>query len=265
MGIGTGTAALIGGAIAGGGSVAGAALSSHAAGKAADTQSQAELQAAQLNKQAQDEALAEQQREFNIGQSNLKPYLDTGTAALGQLADFTKTPFTAPDINETNDPGLAFRLAEGQKALQKSQAAGGSALTGGAAKQLQRYSQDYASNEYQNVYNRAKDQYLTNYNSLAGLAGTGQQAANTLTANGQNNANAIANILQTGAAQQGQSLSDAATARASGYVGSANAINQGISGATSGLTNALLLSKILGVGGGFSGNYGSGTPIPLFG
>lgn len=243
------TGAIIAG-VGAAGSIGGAAIASHGAGKAADAQVDAANYAAQLQKEAQDKALAEQQREFDIGQQNLAPWLETGKTALNQLSDFTKTPFTAPDINESNDPGLEFRRSEGQKALQRSQAAGGNALTGGAAKELQRYSQDYASNEYNALYNRALSTYQTNYNSLAGLAGTGQQAANTLTANGQNNANAIANILQTGANAQGQSAQDAAAARGSGYAAGANAWGGALNGATSNLTNALLLSKLLGKAGG---------------
>src|SRR4029453_14092195 len=51
-------------------------------------------------------------------------------------------------------PGFQFRLGEGLKALEKSAAARGTLLTGGTLKGLQRYAQDFASNEYQNRYNQ---------------------------------------------------------------------------------------------------------------
>ena len=72
--------------------------------------------------------------------------------------------FQAPTAaDETNDPGYNERLAQGQQALQQSAAAQGTLLTTGTQKALERYGQDYASNEYQNVYNRALGQYQQDY------------------------------------------------------------------------------------------------------
>ena len=54
-----------------------------------------------------------------------QPYLDAGKTALGQMQDpsFNKS-FTMADF--TADPGYAFRMAEGQKAIERSAAARGS-------------------------------------------------------------------------------------------------------------------------------------------
>lgn len=64
------------------------------------------------------------------------------------------------------DPGYQFRLDEGLKALQRSAASRGTLLTGGTQKALERYGQNYAAGEFQNVFSR----------NLA-LAGLGERAA----------------------------------------------------------------------------------------
>lgn len=52
------------------------------------------------------------------------------------------------------DPGYAFRLAEGEKALERRQAAGGSYLSGASLKAATQYGQEFASNEFNNIFNR---------------------------------------------------------------------------------------------------------------
>lgn len=166
------------------------------------------------------------------------------------------TPFAAPtDVTEQNDPGYKFRLQQGQQALERSAAAGGNLFTGGTAKDLASFGQDYASNEYNNVYNRSLGQYQQAYNifqnnqtgqfnRLAALAGLGQTATSQLTSAGANAGAQVGNTLQTGAAQQSQQLNNAAAARGSGYVGSANAVTNAIGGATSAATLPLYLSLL---------------------
>ena len=122
------------------------------------------------------------------------------------------------------DPGYQFRMDEGNKALQGSAAARGGLLSGAAAKAMQKYSQDYAANEYQNAYGRFTGDQANIYNRLAGISGTGQsQIQNTAQFQQQGLSNA-AGYLQ-GAAQAGAAgTMGAANARASGYEGAANAM-----------------------------------------
>ena len=103
-------------------------------------------------------------------------------------------------------PDYQFRYDEGLRAMDRSAAARGRLLGGGYGRELQRYGQGLASTEFNDYQNR-----------LASLAGVGQTATNTTAALGQNSANNQAAILQQGGA-----------ARASGYVGQANAVNEGI-------------------------------------
>lgn len=106
-------------------------------------------------------------------------------------------PFTQADYQQ--DPGYDFRLAEGQKALERSGSAKGMTLSGPGVKALTRYGQDFGSNEFQNAYQRfagersygtgeyqrAFDRFSndrnTRFSQLAAVAGIGQ------TANGQSN------------------------------------------------------------------------------
>jgi len=196
---------------------------------AGHAQAGAAKSAAQLSYQAQQNALAEQQREFNINQGNLAPWIQAGQGALGQLQNLA--PFQAPtNVTEANDPGYQFRLQQGMQALQNSAAARGGLLSGNTGQALVNYGQNYASNEYQNVYNRALTGYQTNYGRLAQLAGFGQSAVGTAGQLGQAAAQNIGNLYLGGAAQQGGALMAAGGATASGYAGLANAISGGLSG-----------------------------------
>lgn len=213
--------AIIGGIAAAGGSVAGSLISKSGANKAATTQANAETQAAQLQKQAADESLAFQKQQYSDQTKRMQPWLDTGNAALGKINALQ--PFQAPTtVDEQNDPGYQFRLAEGQKALEHSAAARGNVLGGAAMKAATRYGQDYSSNEYGNVYARRMGEYQQNYNQLAGQAGIGQTAGQGLGTLGANLGSNVGNTLMNSATNQGGYLGNAAAARASGYVNSGN-------------------------------------------
>ena len=107
------------------------------------------------------------------------------------------------------DPGFRFRQEQGNEALRALNAARGGGLSGRTLQDAMEFNSGLASQEYGNFFNR-----------LAGQQGIGLQAAG-LTANAggaavQNVGNALANI---------------GDARASGAIGGANAINQGIGNA----------------------------------
>jgi hypothetical protein len=192
----------------------------------------------------------------------------------GSLLQGWNQQFQAPTgATEQNDPGYQFRLNQGEQALQNSAAARGGLLSGNTGEALQQYGQDYASNEYGNVYNRSLGQYqqaynqfqnnqANQYNRLASLAGIGQTAAGQLGQAGQSAANNISNTLLTSGQQIGQNINNAGAANASGYVGQANAITSGIGNTTNQLGQLLSLQSMLGGGGPTSGTFlvGSGNP-----
>lgn len=149
---------------------------------------------------------------------------------LGGFGSLSKS-FGASDFQ--TDPGYQFRMDEANKALQRSQAAKGGLLSGAAAKELTRYNQGAASDEYMNAYNRFNTNQSNLYNKLAGLSGTGQQAANTLGTLGQNTATNVGNNMMA-----------AGNAQAAGQVGAANAWSTGLGNASSGIQSALLYNKL---------------------
>ena len=97
-----------------------------------------------------------------------------GGMSLGSLGGAFLQPYTgqAPQfqpptgLDYMNDPGYQARLKMGTDALQNSAFARGKGLTGGALKDLTQYAQDYASNEYGNVFNRAQQTYGANLNQF---------------------------------------------------------------------------------------------------
>src|SRR6185503_20006566 len=163
-------------------------------------------------------------------------------------------------------PGYQARLKLGTDAIQRSAAARGGVVTGGTAKALDTYGQDYASNEYGNVYNRALNDFTTNfnayntnqtnqYNKLAALSGVGQQTATQLANQGQSASNNVTNNLLTTGQQLGQDYQNAGAATASGYVGGANAYGSALNGIGSNVTNLALLNNLRTPSGGSLNPY----------
>ena len=66
-------------------------------------------------------------------------------------------------------PGYQGRLATGQQALERSAAQKGSLLSGGFQKALNRYAQDFASNEYGNLFGQMLNRYGANVGSQSEL------------------------------------------------------------------------------------------------
>jgi hypothetical protein len=144
--------------------------------------------------QARDYQRADASGVLDRQRSLMDPYAAQGPAALSALQgnafdEWQGGDFKAPDV--TQDPGYQFRLAEGQKALERMQSARGILGGGAALKGLTRYAQDYASNEYGKAYDRAKSEYDTRYNQfqdrstqrwnrLSDLLGVGMGAARNI-------------------------------------------------------------------------------------
>lgn len=161
-----------------------------------------------------------------------QPQAQGSTFSPGGFGDFNRS-FSMADFQA--DPGYAFRMAEGQKALERSASARGSLFSGGQLKALTRYGQDMGSQEYGNAYNRWNNDQTTRFNRLATLAGIGQTATSQLGQAGQNFANNQSNLLgQLGNAQ------------AAGTVGAANAWNQGIGNAFNAWTQWSMLNDMKG-------------------
>lgn len=80
-------------------------------------------------------------------------YNDPGNFVYGEYRSLPA--FKAPTAEDLlADPSYEARLKAGQRALMASKAAQGIAKTGGTAKALMKYGQEFASNEYDKVYAR---------------------------------------------------------------------------------------------------------------
>ncbi len=150
--------------------------------------------------------------------------LDSQIAELeGQIASAMQAGGGSPDYSAFyKSPGYDFRLQEGINAIDKSAAARGSLMSGGITRELTRYGQGVASNEFNSYANR-----------LASMAGIGQSATN---ATGQIGSAAAGQFGQTSSAL-GQTIMAGGQAQASGIVDSSNAMLQGYQGAAEGFAN----------------------------
>lgn len=148
------------------------------------------------------------------------------------------------------DPGYAFRLSEGQKLLDRSAAARGGLISGGALKAAARYGQEMGSQEFTNAYNRYQTNRSNQLNPLQSLMGVGQTSTNALGTAGQNFAGNSANIAQNMASNVGEAYQGAANARASGYVGQANALTGGLGTYLNYSQGQNMINSMRGGGGG---------------
>ena len=189
------------------------------ASRAAEQQAGAAREAAGTYAASADRA-AEVQREMFERQVALQePWRKAGQQALNQLVPLATqyTPFGTTQFQQ--DPGYAFRLAEGQKALDRQAAARGGLISGSALKATQRYGQEMGSQEYQNAFNRYQTEQQARLNPLQSLAGVGQTSVNQLGSAGQQYASNIGNIGMGAGAAQGNALLAGAQARGSAYQG----------------------------------------------
>lgn len=150
--------------------------------------------------------------------ADLAPWREAGVNALAQLV----SKVGAGPGEFTTSPGYQFRLSEGQKAVERSAAAKGKQLSGATMKALDRYSQDYATSDYDNFLRR----YYESLNPLQSLAGVGQTAVTNTAAMGTN-----------AATQNAQNILTAGNAQAGGVINQANALTGAVN---SGLNNYLM-------------------------
>ena len=252
--------------------VASAAIGSDASKTAAQQQADSATQALDFQKQV-----------FNTDQQNQAPYLQAGTTSLAQLMSGIESgqygpgslpavpnapgaftgQFNLPTLEEAQQtPGYQFVQGQGNKGILQGAAAAGGAISGGTLKALSQYDTNLANTTYQSDVANQQAVYQAGLQGYqANLAGYGAQLAQSqqaqsqqqqgfaqLLAPAQLGEGAVQNIDQTGAqtAQNVASLEgQIGNAQAAGTVGSANAINSGISGFTGAASQALTLSQLL--------------------
>lgn len=221
--------------------VAGAVIGSKAQNKAAQ-------QSAQASQQATDATIAEQRRQFDIGQRNQQPWLTTGNSALNRLAGLYglstsniasggystangggystangggAAPATQTSTAATNafftSPDYKFRQNEQMRALTARNAALGIQDSGAAQRSALTLSGNLASGEFNNYANR-----------LSALAGVGQTAAQNTAAAGQNFANSMGQVLSNNAQNLASSYAQQGANNANLWSGIGGAVGAGV-------------------------------------
>ena len=212
--------------------------------------------AAQIQADAAAKAQAQQQANFETINKQQAPYRASGYGALNKLAglgsgattqydangnpigpvtgasDYLTHQFNAQDLTAGLAPNYDFMLQQGQMANQRAGNVGGGGLSGNTLQGLQKYTQDYAGNAYQNAFTNYQTQRGNIYNTLAGIAGIGQagQTATNTAATNATNANAQLGV-------------GSAAAQAAGGTGAANAYTNALNNVTNNYTLASLLNQ----------------------
>ncbi len=190
---------LVSAGVAAAGAVGGALISSSASKKASQTQAAGADAATNLQRDI-----------YTQNRADMAPWREKGASALSMLADSLGISGPEGNARATGafqaSPGYDFAFEQGKRGVEGSLAAKSMSRSGAAAKQLTRFGQGTADQEYGGWLSR-----------LGQLAGFGGQANQT----GAQSANAYA----TGASN---SIQNAAYQRASGYEGSASAMTGGL-------------------------------------
>ena len=230
--------------------------------------------AANTQSQAGQNAIALQQQMFNTQNAQLAPNRAAGYNALNQLQGNLAGPYTQYDANGnpigqaqgtgyfTNQmtpsdltnylsPYYQFGLNQGLGQASNISNATGGKLSGNTLQGLNQYAQDYAQSGAEQSFNNYQNQRTNIYNTLAGIAGLGQQAQNTT-------ANLASNTAQT---QSNLGVGSAA-AQAAGQIGQAGAYtgalnNIGSNYMLSSLLNPSSASNYIAPSGGYASTLGS--------
>jgi hypothetical protein len=180
-------------------------------------QAKAAKSAAKAQTKATKATIAQQERALERQIGLQEPFRQTGVNALADYGTASQyTPFGMDQFQA--DPGYQFRMSEGLKALERSAASRGILQSGGTLKDITRFGQDAASQEYQNAFQRYLTERQTRLQPLEYRIGLGQGAASGQAANVGSTAATVGGLTT--------SLGDI---RSAGTMGQANAYNNMLS------------------------------------
>jgi hypothetical protein len=242
--------------------VGSAVIGSLASSRASGEQARAAGEATQAQRDIANEQVALQREQYLKNLELNAPFREAGLTAQNKLLGYLglgagdgryARDFSMADYQA--DPGYAFRLSEGTKALDRTAASRGGLLSGAALKGAQRYGQDLASQEYQNAFNRYQINRSNQLNPLQSLMGTGQTAVGQDISGGTNYASNVGNALGAFGTAQGSNIIGAGNARASGYAGIANQFSSGVGQGLNFYQNQNYLNRRFPTAGGGGGGY----------
>ena len=231
--------------------IIGAGVQHRASKKAASAQKEAAYEASQTARDISAEQMDLYKQIYDEQKAQQAPYLQQGQAAIGKLGSLmggndpfkdylAKAGLSGGQFNQ-NNPQYQFLLKQGQQALDRSAAARGMGYSGAQMKAAQQFGQGLASQQYDKEYDRAAQEFGNYYNRLAALAQGGQQAAQTASQLGGQYGQNVGGTLGTLSGQLQNNIGQLGNARASGYIGQANAITGGLQGITDNLFRAASL------------------------
>lgn len=131
--------------------------------------------------QAQEDALKESDEGFQFIEDELRPLIELGNRnleTLDQELDELTRPFELEDFEA--DPGFQFRIEQGERSINNFLSSRGLVKSGRAAKELVRFNQGEATQEFDRAFNRFQTTQGNRFNRLLTLANVGQENINTL-------------------------------------------------------------------------------------
>jgi hypothetical protein len=222
-----------------GSAVVGAGASIYGANKAADAQTNAANQAAQIQKD-----------QYAQTRGDLAPYRDLGNQSAANLsANIGQyiAPISMDQATLEATPGYKFNLDQGLRAAQNSAAARGLGTSGAALKGASTFATGLADSTYQNQFNNAVTNQTNAFNRLKGLVDTGAGAAGATSAAGL-----------ASATNQGSAIVGAGVAQGAAYNNEGKAVS-GLANNISGY--AQRSSGLYGTPSNAVANYNSGNPV----
>lgn len=230
----------IGAVAAVGSSVAGGITSANAASDAAHAQESAAQQALDLEKKNQQAGIDFQTNEWTGQQAAEQPYQQLGSTAANAYANLLKNPFQAPTLEQAEQtPGYQFNLQSGTQAIDENAAATGNLMSGNTGVALTKYGQGLATTTYQQAYQNALQQYMTNLNAAGQGTNIGLSSTGQLGQFGQGAANNLASLYLTGGQQQASQINNKGAAKAAGDIGAANAYGNMFNGIANAVTSGV--------------------------
>ena len=199
---------VLGSVISGGAGLLGAGLQANAARQAAQGIADANLTSNQLMARINEQNLARQEPFYQAGLGALPAYTQ-GVMPGGNLVK----PFSVNDFLANKDPGQKYRTDMGLEAIESSAVSRGLGKSGKTYLDLMRAGQDYASQEYNNAYNRYVGNQATQRNALAGLTGFAPTASSAMQAGDMAYGSNAANL----ASNTANAMAGAGASRASSY------------------------------------------------
>lgn len=241
------------------GAIGGALIGGYAANSAADKASAGADRATQaqldmfntVNNQASPARHAGFNAISDIAQGfgQVDPTEGRGTASGTVDKGYFNHQFDSNDLKAGLAPNYDFMLNQGQTAAKNALNLTGG-LGGNFAQGLEKYTQDYAGNAYQQAFTNYTQNQQNIFNRLSTIAGFGNTSNSTVAGS--------ANSLGAGI---GNSLTNSGAAQAAGSIGTGNALSSGLNTAGSwyALNNMTKPSAGL-VGEAAPGQYSLGNP-----